>query len=79
MQWSSYTTGERIKILLKIADALGVARMAANTGHMGFRSARRPPARRRLEHDGTRDLWSEREPLLFHWALSGRPAPSSTV
>ncbi|MFI1254672.1 protein-L-isoaspartate O-methyltransferase [Streptomyces netropsis] len=29
----------------------------------------------RLECDGPRDLWGEREPLLTHWALSGRPAP----
>ncbi|MFF5126627.1 methyltransferase domain-containing protein [Streptomyces syringium] len=28
-----------------------------------------------LEFDGPRDLWGEREPLLTHWALNGRPAP----
>lgn len=29
----------------------------------------------RLESDGPRDLWEEREPLLTHWALNGRPTP----
>ncbi|MBP2405954.1 hypothetical protein JO379_005423 [Streptomyces syringium] len=28
-----------------------------------------------LEHDGPRDLWAEREPVLTHWALRGKPAP----